>query len=211
MTDSHARLPVSNNPTRNLALVLASASPRRSEILSALGVDFIVQAADVDERPLSGERAADMVLRLATDKALSVASMMLQPCCVLGADTAVLIDDEIFGKPEDERDGIAMLMRLSGRTHTVLTGVAVAVPGACSGAVSSTEVCFRDISADEARRYWQSGEPRGKAGGYAIQGLGGLFVASISGSYTGVVGLPVFETSKLLREAGLDFLPGEAV
>jgi septum formation protein len=195
--------------TRNPQLVLASASSRRSDILASLGVKFVVQPADVDEQRLRDEQASDMVLRLACDKALSVAGVIASPCCVLGADTAVLIDDAIFGKPQDEREGIAMLLQLSGRIHTVLTGVVVVARGAWSGAVSSTEVRFREIDPDEARRYWHSGEPCGKAGGYAIQGYGGLFVESISGSYTGVVGLPVFETGKLLRDAGIDVLPGK--
>lgn len=188
--------------------MLASASPRRRDILTSLGVEFIVQPANVDEQRLRGEQASDMVLRLARDKALSVAGVIASPCCVLGADTAVLIEDEVFGKPRDEGEGMAMLLQLSGRVHTVLTGVVVAVRGGCSGAVSSTDVRFREIDRDEARRYWHSGEPCGKAGGYAIQGYGGLFVESMSGSYTGVVGLPVFETGKLLRDAGIDVLPG---
>lgn len=192
--------------TRNPALVLASSSPRRREILASLGVEFIVQAAAIDEQRLPAEPAADMVLRLARDKALGVASATLTHALVLGADTVVVLDDRVFGKPQDKQDAHEMLMRLSGRAHRVLTGVVVA-RGAWSGIVSETEVRFRDIGSDEARRYWQSGEPRGKAGGYAIQGYGGLFVSSIMGSYTGVVGLPVFETGMLLRDAGLEILP----
>ncbi|HNP35170.1 MAG TPA: Maf family protein [Woeseiaceae bacterium] len=202
--------PSSTTETLGSPLVLASASPRRRAILDALGVRYSVQPADIDERHLPGENASDMVLRLACDKAMMVAGRYAPHYCVLGADTAVVLDDQVFGKPGNESDGLAMLRELSGREHRVLTGVVVVTRGASSGVVVETRVSFRKISPDEARRYWQTGEPRGKAGAYAIQGLGGLFVASISGSYTGVVGLPIFETGTLLREAGLDLLAASA-
>ena len=145
-----------------------------------------------------------MVLRLAALKAgaIDVDAGDL----VIGADTAVVIDDVALGKPRDRDDAIAMLTTLSGRTHAVLTGVALRGPDGVRTALSSTDVRFREISRDEALRYWQSGEPRDKAGAYAIQGIGGVFVEAIAGSYSGVVGLPVFETVELLREAGLDVL-----
>lgn len=186
-------------------LVLASASPRRHELLSAIGVDFDVEIADIDESPRRGESPADMVLRLAAGKATAIA--VEADGVVIGADTTVVIGTHIFGKPRDEADAINMLRRLSGQTHNVLTGVAVATRGRVSTALSSTQVRFREIDPDEARRYWQTGEPRGKAGAYAIQGRGGLFVTEINGSYSGVVGLPVFETAELLREAGIEVLP----
>jgi len=190
-----------NAPT----LILASSSPRRREILTALGAEFVVRIAAVDETPLEDESAADMVLRLAAAKAAAVDRDAAE--IALGADTAVVLGEVSFGKPENEADALGMLAALSGRAHRVLTGVAIAGPGGVSTGLSETEVQFRDIDPDEARRYWQSGEPRGKAGGYAIQGLGGLFVAAIAGSYTGVVGLPVFETARLLRRAGFEILP----
>jgi nucleoside triphosphate pyrophosphatase len=188
-------------------LILASASPRRRDLLAALGARFTVVPADVDESPREGEAADAMVLRLAAAKAFAVAAP--EGGIVLGADTAVVLDGEVFGKPVDEADGTAMLSRLSGRTHEVLSGVALRRGAAMTQALSRTTVRFRDIRPAEARRYWRSGEPAGKAGGYAIQGFGGLFVASIMGSYSGVVGLPIFETATLLREAGIDLLPDD--
>jgi septum formation protein len=146
-----------------------------------------------------------MVLRLAQDKALAGAPA--GPAVVIGADTTVVLGDEIFGKPQDEADALDMLARLSGRTHRVVTGVAVWNGRETQVALSSTDVRFREIGPDEALAYWQSGEPADKAGAYAIQGRGGVFVEAIAGSYSGVVGLPVYETMELLRNAGLRFWP----
>jgi septum formation protein len=186
-------------------LILASSSPRRKEILEALGLDFTVRAADVDESLRDSESAADMVLRLAARKAEAIAANAGE--IVIGADTAVVLGEEIFGKPVDADDAIRMLTSLSGCTHQVMTGVAVASAEGLASILSVTDVRFREIDSDEARRYWHSGEPAGKAGAYAIQGRGGMFVEAIMGSYTGVVGLPVFETVNLLHEAGLETLP----
>ena len=144
-----------------------------------------------------------MVLRLAVLKARAAT---VDSAVVLGADTAVVRGDLVFGKPRDEADALAMLAQLSGQRHEVLTGVAVLAGRELQTVLSTTEVWFREIRPDEARSYWQSGEPRDKAGAYAIQGLGGAFVESINGSYSGVVGLPAFETAKLLQNAGLDVL-----
>ena len=184
------------------ALYLASTSPRRRELLDAAGIDFSIVHVDVDEAPLDGESAEDMVLRLAVAKAeaVDVAGADL----VLGADTAVVIGGEALGKPGDEADALAMLEKLSGRAHEVLTGVAVRGPHGTTTALSNTNVYFREISRDEALAYWQSGEPQDKAGAYAIQGRAGAFVERIEGSYSGVVGLPVFETVALLNKAGFD-------
>ncbi len=181
-------------------LLLASASPRRREILACLGLEFEARGFDLDETPLPDETAADMVLRLARDKAEAGAP---EAEVVLAADTSVVLDGEIFGKPRDGEDAVAMLGRLSGREHEVLTGVAVAWSGRIETALSRTRVRFRDIGRDEALQYWQSGEPADKAGAYGIQGLGGVFVSNIEGSYSGVVGLPVFETARLLSRAGI--------
>lgn len=186
-------------------LVLASGSPRRREILTAIGVEFTVRAADIDETPLADEAAAQMVLRLAEAKARAVEREDDE--VILGADTAVVLDGISYAKPDNQADALGMLAALSGKTHRVLTGVAVLGPSGLNSTLSSTEVSFRDIDPDEAERYWQSGEPRGKAGSYAIQGLGGVFVRSLVGSYTGVVGLPVFETAGLLAKAGIELLP----
>jgi septum formation protein len=185
----------------NKPLHLASSSPRRREILVALGLEFTVGNADVDELQLEGEPAADMVLRLGSDKAR--AGDPGDGSVVIGADTAVVLGDEVFGKPRDQDEALNMLARLSGLSHQVLTGVAVRDGRETRVALSTTDVRFREISPDEALAYWQSGEPVDKAGAYAIQGRGGVFVAEIDGSYSGVVGLPVFETVKLLEEAGV--------
>ena len=185
-------------------LHLASSSPRRNEILAALGLEFSSAGVDLDERQLHGETPETMVLRLAAAKA--AAARVDAATLVLGADTAVVLGEQVFGKPCDGDEAVAMLTRLSGRTHQVLTGVALRTPEGVQTALSATEVQFREIRPDEARAYWQSGEPCDKAGAYAIQGLGGAFVAAIAGSYSGVVGLPVFETVELLRQAGIEIL-----
>jgi len=167
-----------------------------------MGLDFTAAGVDIEERQQPGESADIMVVRLAVEKAGAVAA---QPgTVVLGADTAVVLDGEVFGKPAGQADALHMLGRLSGRRHQVMTGVAMRAGGRTESALSVTEVTFREIGPDEALDYWQSGEPRGKAGAYAIQGLGGAFVESIAGSYTGVVGLPIYETAELLRSAGIE-------
>jgi septum formation protein len=187
-----------------LKLHLASTSPRRREILASLGLDFDVVSVDVDETPKVNETPAEMVLRLSIAKAQ--AAEIDTAGVALGSDTAVVVDGEALGIPRNREHGLAMLDLLSGRAHRVLTGVAVSYPRGTITALSETRVYFREISRDEARAYWQSGEPQDKAGAYAIQGLGGAFVERIEGSYTGVVGLPVFETIDLLRDAGIDVL-----
>lgn len=185
-------------------LHLASSSPRRRDILAALGLEFRVGAADIDEQRLEDEAPDEMVLRLAREKALAGAPDSGH--VVIGADTAVVLGDDVFGKPDDVTDAIDMLARLSARTHSVLTGVAVWDGHEMRSVVSATDVRFREIDPDEARAYWHSGEPCDKAGAYAIQGKGGVFVEEVRGSYTGVVGLPVFETVQLLRRAGIHVL-----
>ncbi len=187
-------------------LLLASASPRRREILDCLGLDFDARGVDLDETPLPDEGARDMVLRLATAKAQAAAEAER---IVLAADTAVVLDGEIFGKPTGRDDALRMLEALSGREHEVLTGVAAAFGGSVVTAVSETRVRFRELRRDEALNDWHSGEPLDKAGAYGIQGLGGVFVSNIEGSYTGVVGLPVFETARLLNALGIE-LPASA-
>ena len=183
-------------------LHLASSSPRRRQILERMGLDFTAAGVDVDERQHPGETADIMVVRLAVEKAIAADS---EPgTVVLGADTTVVLDGEVFGKPVDRADALRMLAALSGRRHQVMTGVAVRSGGSTASVLSVTEVEFREISPDEALEYWQSGEPRGKAGAYAIQGIAGAFVEKIAGSYTGVIGLPVLETAELLRAAGIE-------
>lgn len=189
------------------SLHLASASPRRREILSALGLEFTAEGVDLDERQRVGELPEPYVLRLAREKATAARSTLDEASTVvLGADTIVVLDGEIFGKPVSRDQGVDMLLRLAGRRHEVLTGVAVTVPDGTRSRCSRTLVRFRDISPEEARDYWQSGEPADKAGGYGIQGQGGIFVAGLEGSYSGVVGLPVYETAALLAAAGIQIL-----
>lgn len=184
-------------------LHLASSSPRRREILSALGLNFSHGGVDIDESRRAGEGLAAMALRLAEEKARAAG---VDDLPVLAADTIVVLDDHVFGKPVSRENALSMLAALSGKAHRVITGVALWSRGSLTTAASDTEVRFRDIGPDEALAYWQSGEPRDKAGAYGIQGLGGIFVETIKGSYSGVVGLPVFETAALLRDAGIDLL-----
>jgi septum formation protein len=189
-----------NNPV----LHLASASPRRRELLTALGLKFSYEGVAIDESAMPGEAASHTVLRLAASKARTAYDSGNYEVPVLGADTLVILDDRVFGKPGSRVEALNMLASLSGRRHQVLTGVALMANGELQTAESLTEVQFREIHPDEAEAYWQSGEPAGKAGAYAVQGLGGIFVSAINGSYTGVVGLPVFETANLLRRAGIE-------
>jgi len=185
---------------------LASQSPRRRELLLQIGIRHAVVDVAVDETPLPREAPAEYVLRLALAKAR--AGHALRPeRPVLGADTAVVIDDEVLGKPADRADAIAMLDRLAGREHRVLTAVAL-VGEREETRLSVSHVRFRPVAAGEAEAYWATGEPADKAGGYAVQGLGALFVESLSGSYSGVMGLPLFETGELLRRAGITPLEG---
>jgi len=185
-------------------LYLASASPRRRQLLEQLKVSFEVQVADVDETAWPGESPADYVSRLARTKTESVAHKLGQPAArVLAADTAVVLGGTILGKPRDREDALAMLARLSGCEHVVLSAIALWHDGKLDTALSSSEVRFRTIAAAEAAAYWETGEPADKAGGYGIQGLGGIFVERLQGSYSGVMGLPLFETAELLRRAGM--------
>lgn len=191
------------NPFLFTPILLASASPRRRELLLQLGVPHEVLAVDADEAPLAGESARQLVTRLARTKALEGLRRDGGGRPVLGADTVVVVDDRVCGKPVDRADAMRMLALLAGRRHRVMTAVAVAAGGAAQvlEALSCTEVTMRSISGAEAAAYWDSGEPAGKAGGYAIQGRGALFIEHISGSYSGVMGLPLYETAQLLQAA----------
>ncbi|MGX0888124.1 septum formation protein [Pseudomonas sp. ADAK2 TE3594] len=186
-------------------LYLASGSPRRRELLTQIGVSFSVISADIDETPLPEESPSAYVERLARGKAEAGHETIVSDAdfCVLGADTAVVLDGKILGKPVDEADACAMLMLLSGREHEVLTAIAVRNGERCESLVVRSLVRFRNIDPDEAAAYWASGEPRDKAGGYGIQGLGAVFVAGLNGSYSAVVGLPLCETCELLGHFGI--------
>ena len=183
--------------------MLASASPRRSEILTSLGLRFRVEPADVDETRHGSEPPEKYVQRLALAKAQAVDGGGLP---VLGSDTAVVVDEQVMGKPGNQSEGLAMLKSLSGRTHRVLSAVALVTDARQSVSMSSSKVWFRPTSHRERKRYWATGEPEGKAGAYAIQGLGAVFVERLEGSFSGVVGLPIFETAALLEAAGIKIL-----
>jgi len=181
-------------------VVLASASPRRRELLLQLGVPHDVLAIDIDETPLPGEAAPALALRLARAKAVAGLRRDGGARPVLGADTVVVVDNVVFGKPADRADSLRMLAALSGRQHLVITAVALATgAGGVTAASSQTQVTMRSIAPAEAAAYWETGEPRDKAGSYAIQGRGAAFIEHISGSYSGVMGLPLYETAQLLR------------
>lgn len=184
------------------ALWLASRSPRRAELLRTLGVRFTPLDVEVDESLQPGEPAPDYVARLAQAKAAAGQRLAAPLAPVLAADTTVVCESQILGKPADRAEGLAMLSRLAGRWHEVFTGVVVASPaGGLHAATVCTRVRFRSLSAAEIEAYWASGEPADKAGGYGIQGLGGALVERIEGSYSNVVGLPLAETLALLNAA----------
>jgi septum formation protein len=205
--------------TDAIDIYLASRSPRRQELLRQIGVRFeplagradVGGAIDIDESQLAGESAAAHVERLADEKArngiMLVARLGLPPHPVLAADTVVIVDGEILGKPADAAQARAFLRRLSGRAHEVRTAIALAVPSDATPrvlhAVSVSTVTFRLLTIDEIDRYVASGDPFDKAGGYGIQSRAGSFVEHLSGSYTGVMGLPLAETTLLLRAAGV--------
>jgi septum formation protein len=185
-------------------LHLASKSPRRSELLARLGLQFGVLDLDIPEHRQPGEPAEDYVRRVAREKAgaglLKVVSV--PDALVLGADTEVVLDDEVFGKPVDAADAAAMLRRLSGRTHQAISAVSLVSAAREAQAVSISEVTFAPLDETTIDRYLASSEWEGKAGAYAIQGLAATFIAHLSGSQTGVMGLPLYETSRLLRDFG---------
>lgn len=183
------------------SIILASASPRRSELLQQIGLSFSVQPAHVDETPGPDESAEHYVERLARDKALAVA-VSSPGALVLGSDTSVVLNHAILGKPVNPADAVATLLKLSNTTHQVMTAVALARDTHCESRVVITEVRFRKLSLPEVEAYVASGEPMDKAGSYGIQGLGGIFVRELRGSYSAVVGLPLHETAALLADAG---------
>jgi len=185
-------------------ILLASASPRRHELLKQLAVKFTVAAANIDESINDGEIPQDYVLRMAREKALAGFEQGLGLMPALGSDTIVLLDGRILGKPASRAEAINMLQALSGQTHHVYSSVAlVTEPGQVLDTLNITAVTFADMSADWIEKYCQSGEPMDKAGAYAVQGGTGQYISRIEGSYSGVMGLPLFETAQLLRRAGL--------
>ena len=189
-------------------LVLASASPRRRELLGGLRLDFEVRPVDLDETPRPGEAPRPYVLRLAREKAAARAG---PGELVLAADTVVVVDGELLGKPRDPEDARRMLARIAGREHTVFTGIALEEPGDPDGgrraaAIEESQVRMAALSPNEIAWYVETGEPLDKAGAYAVQGLGALFVEAVRGNYTNVVGLPLPATRRLFAELGYDLL-----
>ena len=197
-----------------MRLVLASASPRRADLLRAAGYEFDILAVDLDERVKAGETPAAYVARLAREKSAAAMQRFVaraQTCggpersavhdvVVLGADTTVVVDGEILGKPADDQEGAAMLRKLSGRSHDVLTGISLRTSSGEWGRVETTSVYMTELGADDVAWYVRSGEGRDKAGGYAVQGLASRFIPRIDGSYSNVVGLPVAAVAAVLRE-----------
>lgn len=187
-------------------LYLASASPRRRSLLLRIGVRHAVRPVDLDEDRLPGEAPRDYVLRLARAKAETAwgrfARAENRP--VLAADTAVVLGSAILGKPRDRADALQMLEQLSGRTHAVLTAVALRDGRGLATRLNESHVTFRPLARAEAERYWDTGEAADKAGAYAVQGHAALFIERLEGSYSGVMGLPLFETAQLLTDAGID-------
>jgi septum formation protein len=183
-------------------IILASASPRRRELLEQINVRYSVYAVDIDETPLIGESPLAYVQRVAAEKSAACLAKLHTSKPILAADTTVVLGDVIMGKPKDQDDALTMLRLLSGKTHQVYS--AISLRGLIhSQAVSITDVTFKDLTEQEIVDYWHSGEPLDKAGAYAIQGKGSVFVSAINGSFSGVVGLPLFETAQLLRQQGI--------
>ncbi len=189
-------------------IYLASASPRRRELLEQIGVGYTLIGAEIDESPRPGETPEALVERLALEKAR--AGLAARPAGdrvpVLGADTLVVLDGRPLGKPAGRAEALQMLAALSGRAHQVLSAVALVTEAREAVRLNRSRVWFRDIGEAEREAYWESGEPADKAGGYAIQGLGALFVERIEGSYSGIMGLPLFETARLLQDFGIRLL-----
>lgn len=183
------------------SIILASASPRRQELLNQIGVCYTVCAVEIDETPLVNELPLAYVQRLAAEKSAACVAKLQTTLPVLAADTAVILGDRIMGKPKDKEDALNMLRLLSGKTHQVYS--AISLRGSDHDqAVNITDVTFKNLGEQEILDYWHSGEPVDKAGAYAIQGKGSVFVVSISGSFSGVVGLPLYETAQLLLKQG---------
>ena len=191
-------------------IVLASASPRRRDLMQQAGFRFRVSPANIDETPRPGETPCDLVLRLALAKARAVAAELVcagdrDSPVVVGADTIVVSPDgEVFGKPTGQDDFLAMFRALSGRRHQVLTGVAVVAGERCRTALAQAGVTLCEVPESEMAAYWATGEPRDKAGGYGLQGVGAIFVRAIDGSPSAVIGLPLDELERLLGECGVD-------
>jgi len=188
-----------------MRLILASSSPRRTELLQQIGVDFEIKSVEIDETPIQGERPYDYVKRLAIEKAAATKALYKgDEVLVLGSDTAVIIDGKILGKPNNKEQAMLMLRQLSGGSHIVLTSVAIIDSQQEHWLVSESKVTFSTLTHREIEWYWATGEPKDKAGAYGIQGKAAVFIKRIEGSFSGVMGLPLYETSQLLKKSGVD-------
>ena len=187
-------------------IILASASPRRAELLSQIGVRYRVEVADIEE-VVGDETPQQAVVRLATEKAQHIQGQQEKTILpILGADTIVVHREEVLQKPTCRADGLEMLSRLSGETHQVMSAVTVVSEQGVQQILNCSEITFRTITEMEREAYWAHGESSDKAGGYAVQGMAAVFIANLKGSYSGVMGLPLFETAQLLRETGVKLL-----
>jgi septum formation protein len=186
-------------------IILASESPRRKQLLAQLGLEVLVHPVNLDETPHFDENPIAYVQRMAAEKSELALKRLTTNFAILAADTAVICNGQIMGKPKDKTDGMRMLQQLSGQTHQVLSAISLRGKQHWQ-ALNSTEVTFRTLTEDEINGYWHTGEPADKAGGYAIQGLAACFIREIKGSYSGVMGLPLYETAQLLAYQGIDLL-----
>jgi septum formation protein len=184
-------------------LILASQSPRRKELLAQLGYQFDCLPAGIDETVLPDESPYDYVKRIAFNKAQFIAGTLDNNCIVLGSDTSVIFENNILAKPIDLADSMVMLGLLSGKTHQVLTAISVVDAEKSTTQIIETQVTFKTLTEQEIIAYWHTGEPQDKAGSYGIQGIGGQFVSHIAGSYSAVVGLPLYQTAQLLAQFGM--------
>lgn len=184
----------------SLNIVLASTSPRRRELLTQLGYDFSIVSPDIEEQKQASESPEQYVERLSLEKAQAGLALSKPNSVVVGSDTVVVLDETVLEKPSDFSHSRSMLSSMSGRKHQVLTAVSVVSELKQASVVVTTDVWFKPLSEQEIEQYWQSGEPKDKAGSYGIQGLGGRFVTRIEGSYYAVMGLPLYETDQLLQE-----------
>ena len=191
-------------------IILASSSPRRAELLAQIGVPFHVHAVSLSEAPLAREAPDALARRLALAKARQAVAETGAGAPVLAADTVVALEGRSLGKPAGREDALDMLERLSGRTHEVYTAVALIARGREQLAISGSRVTMRSTTAEERAAYWATGEPADKAGAYAVQGRAAAFISRIEGSYSGVMGLPLYETAEMLRSAGWTVFPGTA-
>jgi len=187
-------------------LILASQSPRRAALLDQLGIRYRVQVADIKEDPLPEENVESLVMRLAVEKSEALNAHGLP---VLGADTLGIIDDQLLVKPDNFEHAYTMLSHMSGNWHTILTAVAITHNQQSQVLLNKNRVLFRTLTKKEIEAYWQTGEPQDKAGAYAIQGIAASFIERIEGSYSGIMGLPLFETSQLLAQTGVNVLTGQ--